>query len=125
MRFHSFPAAIAALTLTMWMSVAHAQPKMTEDILTDETGMSLYWSDSDLASPGKSVCNDTCAINWQPLLAKEGATANGNYSLITRDDGTMQWAYNSKPLYRWTKDKKPGDRTGDGLRGGSWHLAKP
>ncbi len=125
MRFHTFPAAIAALALTIWMSVAQAQPKMTDDVLTNETGMSLYWSDSDLASPGKSVCNDACALNWLPLLAKEGATAAGDYSLITRDDGKMQWAYKGKPLYLWMNDKKPGDRTGDGLRSGNWHLAKP
>lgn len=25
---------------------------------------------------------------------------------ITRDDGTMQWAYDGKPLYTFVKDKK-------------------
>lgn len=38
-----------------------------------------------------------------------------------RTDGTMQWAYEGKPLYLWTKDTKPGDVTGDGV-GGVWHV---
>ena len=29
-----------------------------------------------------------------------------------------------KPLYTWTKDKKPGDATGDGVNK-VWHLASP
>jgi len=38
----------------------------------------------------------------------------GNYSIITRDDGSKQWAYKGRPLYNWKNDKKPGDITGDG-----------
>lgn len=41
-----------------------------------------------------------------------------------RDDGRAQWAYMGQPLYRWAKDQKPGDRTGDGIEG-VWHLTKP
>ncbi|MBL8460197.1 MAG: hypothetical protein JNM92_12600, partial [Zoogloea sp.] len=29
-----------------------------------------------------------------------------------------------KPLYRWIKDQKPGDRSGDGVNA-VWHLARP
>lgn len=43
---------------------------------------------------------------------------------ITRDDGAKQWAYKGKPLYLWTKDTKPGDKTGDGVNG-VWKIAKP
>lgn len=39
-------------------------------------------------------------------------------------DGTMQWAYDGKPLYTYAKDKQPGDTTGDTLMG-VWHVAKP
>ena len=44
------------------------------------------------------------------------------YTLVQRKDGTMQWAYDGKPLYLWKKDTKPGDMTGDGV-GGVWHVA--
>ncbi|MEO8186844.1 MAG: hypothetical protein ABI580_05700, partial [Burkholderiaceae bacterium] len=42
----------------------------------------------------------------------------------TRDDGAKQWAYKGQPLYQWANDKKPGDKTGDGV-GGVWKIAKP
>jgi predicted lipoprotein with Yx(FWY)xxD motif len=47
-----------------------------------------------------------------------------DWSLIKRDDGSMQWAYKGKPLYLWIKDGKPGERTGDGFKG-VWHIARP
>ena len=44
--------------------------------------------------------------------------------IVTRDDGASQWAYKGPPLYLWTRDAKPGDRTGDGFNS-VWHVAKP
>ena len=98
--------------------------KTTDGVLTDGAGMSLYVFDRDVANSGKSVCNGPCATNWPPLLAKPGDKASGDYSIITRDDGKAQWAYKGKPLYLWINDKKPGDKTGDGVNN-VWHLAKP
>jgi predicted lipoprotein with Yx(FWY)xxD motif len=46
------------------------------------------------------------------------------YAVITREDGSKQWAYKGKPLYYWVKDTKPGDVSGDGVKG-VWHTAKP
>jgi predicted lipoprotein with Yx(FWY)xxD motif len=53
-----------------------------------------------------------------------GEVANGDYSLITRDDGAVQWAYKGKPLYLWVKDKSPGEMSGDGVNK-VWHVVKP
>jgi predicted lipoprotein with Yx(FWY)xxD motif len=49
----------------------------------------------------------------------------GDYSVITRDDGSKQWAYKGRPLYAWKNDTKPGDITGDGFLNGAWHIAQP
>ena len=49
----------------------------------------------------------------------------GDYTIITRDDGSKQWAYKSRPLYIWKNDNKPGDITGDGFLNGAWHIAQP
>ena len=117
--------ALAALALVAWVSVAGAQPTTTDGVITDEKGMSLYWWDNDLTVPGKSACTGVCTLSWPPMLAKDGAQAVGDYSLIVREDGKQQWAYKGRPLYLWANDKKPGDRSGDGFRGGVWHLAKP
>ncbi|HEY8595976.1 MAG TPA: hypothetical protein VIL84_12105 [Devosiaceae bacterium] len=90
------------------------------EILTDANGMTLYTFDKDTA--GTSNCYDQCAVNWPPLAAASGAMADGDFSLVTRKDGTMQWAYKGMPLYGWIKDTAPGDMTGDGV-GGVWHTA--
>ncbi|MBF0324117.1 hypothetical protein A6A05_07350 [Magnetospirillum moscoviense] len=91
-------------------------------VLTDAAGMTLYVFDKD--EPGKSNCADSCAVNWPPATADKADKAKAPYSIITRADGSMQWAYGGKPLYRWAKDAKPGDATGDGFRD-IWHVAKP
>jgi predicted lipoprotein with Yx(FWY)xxD motif len=112
---------IACFALT---AQAQAPAKVANGILTDARGMTLYTSDRDTANSGKSVCNGPCADNWPPLMAKDSDKAQGNYTVITRDDGRKQWAYNGKPLYHWSKDKSPGDKTGDGLNK-VWHVAAP
>jgi len=116
---------IFALLLTTPLATLAATPAMVSNgMLTDSGGMTLYTFDKDVSGDGKSVCNDACAKNWPPFLAKTGDAANGEYSLVTRDDGATQWAFKGKPLYLWTKDKKPGDMTGDGVNN-VWHVVKP
>ncbi|MFJ1251551.1 hypothetical protein [Cupriavidus sp. CuC1] len=96
--------------------------KVAGGTLTDPQGLTLYTFDRDTA--GKSACNGGCATNWPPLMAAPGTSATGDYSVITRDDGGKQWAYRGKPLYRFSKDAKPGDRTGDNFNN-VWHAATP
>jgi predicted lipoprotein with Yx(FWY)xxD motif len=85
--------------------------------------MTLYTFDRDV--PSKSNCNGQCAANWPPLKADGGGRASGDWSIITRDDGSKQWAYKGKPLYMWAKDQKPGDTTGNGVNNNAWHVAQP
>jgi predicted lipoprotein with Yx(FWY)xxD motif len=124
--FSAFAAAsiMAVLVGCAGMASAQAPAKTTDGVLTNSAGMTLYTFDKDSAGAGKSACNGPCATNWPPLLAEDGASASGNYSIVTRDDGKKQWAYMGKPLYLWTKDQKPGDKTGDGFKN-VWHAAKP
>jgi len=84
--------------------------------------MTLYTFDKD--SRDRSACTGLCAGNWPPLMAGINAKAEGDYSIVARDDGGRQWAYKGKPLYLRVVDRKPGDRTGDGLHG-AWHVARP
>jgi len=115
----------AALAACSAYGARPAAPAMTSDgMLTGSNGMTLYTFDRDAAGSGKSVCNDACAKNWPPLMAKTGDMASGDYSVITRDDGGKQWAFKGKPLYYWIKDQKPGDKTGDGVNN-VWRIAKP
>jgi len=91
-------------------------------VLTNEAGMTLYTFDKD--KPGISNCYDGCAMKWPPVLATAGGKLAAGYSLVNRKDGTHQIAYHDMPLYTWFKDSKPGDTTGDGVKG-VWHVAKP
>ena len=58
-----------------------------------------------------------------PAAAAADAKASGDYSIVTRDDGSKQWAYKGNPLYGYSKDQKAGDKVGDGV-GGIWHVIK-
>jgi predicted lipoprotein with Yx(FWY)xxD motif len=89
-------------------------------VLTDGQGMTLYVFDKD--DGGASACYDSCAQAWPPLIAPADAVAEGDFGLITRQDGSLQWTFKGMPLYLWVKDAKPGDVTGDGVKG-VWHAA--
>ncbi len=93
--------------------------------LTDANGMTLYIFTNDTADSGASVCNDDCAANWPPFFV-EGATlpegTPGELTVITRDDGSSQLAYNGWPLYLWVNDTAPGDVTGQAV-GDVWFVA--
>ena len=121
---HSVSVTSVCLALALGPWVAQAQPKVTDGLLTDAAGLTLYVFDNDATVPGKSACTGSCLNMWTPLFAEPGARAAGAYSFITRDDGKQQWAYKGKPLYRWYNDKQPGDKDGDGLRQ-AWHVARP
>lgn len=109
-----------AAVLVGFASFASAQ-SVTEPngLLADATGRTLYTFDKDAA--GKSNCSGGCAAVWPPFVVSEGATAKDGFSIVTRDDGSKQWAYKSMPLYYFASDAKPGDTLGDGVKG-VWHV---
>jgi len=90
-------------------------------MMVDQKGMTLYTFDKD--ADGKSMCNGSCAESWPPLMAPADGKAAGEWTMIKRDDGKMQWAYDGKPMYTFKMDKKAGDMMGDGKMD-MWHAAK-
>ena len=118
-------STLAAFALLVASAMPSAAPVKAEmGVLTNPAGMTLYTFDKDVAGSGKSVCSGDCAVKWPPLAASAGDKPHGDYSIVTRDDGSMQWAYKGKPLYLWFKDQKPGDTTGDGVNN-VWRAARP
>lgn len=112
--------ALAALLLAG--ATVHAQDlKKTGGVLVNGAGMTVYTYDKDVAGSGKSVCNGPCATAWPALAAP--AQVAPPYSVVTRDDGSKQLAYNGKPLYLYAADQKPGERNGDNFKQ-VWHVAK-
>jgi len=100
-----------------------APAKMAGGVLVNSAGMTLYTFDKDVAGSGKSACNGPCAALWPPIAAEDGTSGSGDYSIVSRDDGTKQWAYQGKPIYLYAKDEKPGDMKGDNFKN-VWHVIK-
>jgi predicted lipoprotein with Yx(FWY)xxD motif len=58
-------------------------------------------------------------------MADDAMPAPGSeLSVIKRKDGAQQFAWRGRPLYRWEKDKEPGQVTGHNL-GEVWFAARP
>ncbi|WP_245944739.1 COG4315 family predicted lipoprotein [Crenobacter cavernae] len=123
MKFRNVTVVCLAL-LTAGMAWAGGAPVgKTQGVMTDARGMSLYTFDKDVAGSGKSACGGECLAIWPPLYAETSAKADGDFSVITRDDGKTQWAYKGKPLYYFAKDMTPGDTLGDNVKN-VWHLIR-
>ena len=93
------------------------------DFLVGINGMTLYTFDKD--QPNANNCSGTCATVWPAYTTLVvPATLPQYLTVFTKPDGAMQYAYNEKPLYFYSLDKKIGDILGDGV-GGVWHIVKP
>jgi predicted lipoprotein with Yx(FWY)xxD motif len=115
-----FSAGMASARAAEDYGPLNVQKTSMGNVLADPNGMTLYTFDKD--TPGKSACTGECAVHWPPMKAAADAKATGGLTVITRDDGTKQWADDGKPLYTFMKDKKPGDVMGDSIPG--WHAVK-
>lgn len=128
---------VASLVFSFALLTVNAQDDVTVVVsddpdlgqfLTDAEGITLYLFTQDDPTSGSSVCNDQCAENWPPFMADDPLTlpndVPGELTQITRDDGSMQVAYNGWPLYYWANDAAPGDTTGQGV-GDVWYVVMP
>ncbi|MFZ2167498.1 MAG: hypothetical protein WAV50_01360 [Minisyncoccia bacterium] len=91
--------------------------------MSNAAGMTVYTFDND--QPGVSNCSGTCATNWPPYISSSAAGTQlpADISVITRADGSSQYAWQGKPLYYYIRDVQAGDINGDGV-GGVWHIVK-
>ncbi|RME15836.1 MAG: hypothetical protein D6801_06625 [Alphaproteobacteria bacterium] len=131
MRFMKPLALAAMLAMPMGAAVAGSYSsdapvvvgKLGDQVyLMTSDKMTLYTFDKD--GKGVSNCYGDCAVKWPPLDGSGVTDLPPGYSVIDRKDGTKQIAYKGHPLYLWFKDTKPGDMTGDGVKG-VWHVARP
>lgn len=128
MRMTLIAPLTAALLLAAMATTAFGQAamppeaKVTDGVLTDAKGMTLYTYDSD--KPGVSTCDAACLASWPALKAPADAKAMDGWTIVTATDGSKQWAHKGKPLYTFLPDQQPGVQSGDDLSG-VWHTAKP
>ncbi len=88
-------------------------------MFADVKGFTLYVSERD-REPGKSACYGPCTVEWIPVRASADAKPFGDWILVPRDDGPLQWAYKGRPLYRYAREAKP--RWAEG-QGDQWRYA--
>lgn len=90
-------------------------------VVRSNDSLPLYVYDKD--GPGRSNCTGPCEGAWPPLTASAGARPVGDWTLVERGAGKLQWAWRGKPVYTHTGDsaEKP---TGVGA-GGVWRLLPP
>jgi predicted lipoprotein with Yx(FWY)xxD motif len=85
-------------------------------------GKPLYTFDGD--GKGKPACvNEPCISHWMPFPAAQMAQPAGDFTVVTRADGILQWAFRSRPLYTYDGDVAPGDAKGDGVDG-KWRVVR-
>jgi predicted lipoprotein with Yx(FWY)xxD motif len=114
--------SILFVAFTAAAFAAHANPTVEKNgVLVSKDGKTLYTFAKD--APGKSYCNAGCAAAWPPFIVANPALADGDFSIVARDDGSKQWAYKAKPLYFYAADTQPGDAKGEG-KGGVWFATK-
>ena len=95
--------------------------RRADGVLGDADGKPLYTWDID-TMVGMSHCETDCAAMWPPLKAAKNAKPMGDWSPISRADGSLQWTYKTKPLYIYTGDTAGGPPTGEKVSN-LWHLA--
>ncbi len=127
---------------TMVMLAKHFVPKGAAiiqhiargPIVATDKGMTLYHRDTSYHQPdghglpgstpgspavgremGVRSCRDTCLVSFKPFVAPADAVASGSWEIMTRPEGTRQWAYKGFAMYTYTGDKVPGHMTANDI----------
>lgn len=69
---------LCALACVLPIAVFAEAPKVTNGMIVDDDGMTLYTFDKDTAQ-GKSACTGACATMWPAALADPYDKASGDW----------------------------------------------
>ncbi|TRX52845.1 di-heme oxidoredictase family protein [Thalassomonas sp. M1454] len=109
--------SVGCAVLDQFLEVAVNDSKLVAGADASKPGYTLYVYASDSSNNG-SACNDGCAVNWPPVLVSDNtATGVDNLTTVVRKDGTLQAAYNGKPLYYFSLDNAVGEQQGSRVNG--------
>lgn len=89
-------------------------------------GFTVYRYDKDRANPSTSTCTGACTKSWPPVLGDGTPRLQGVperlVGTVGRPDGTQQLTIDGWPVYRSSKDTRPGDVAGAGASGTWWTI---
>lgn len=77
--------------------------------LTNEKGLTLY------TFSGEAKKDKELLVTWTPVAAPQIAIPVGDFTVVSRTDGSFQWAYKGRPLYQFKGDVEIGDSNGKGV----------
>ncbi len=122
------PAAGAQVATTTLTGPNLATRQTPLGLVATSDGFTVYEYTKDTNKPSASNCTGACATAWPPVLAGDTPWLKGvsadKVGSVDRPDGTKQLTLNGWPLYRYAKDTKAGDTTGNGV-GGTWKALNP
>ncbi|TVL90439.1 hypothetical protein [Streptomyces sp. SAJ15] len=117
-------------TARKWVQLSAGRAGDLDPVVVNGGGFTLYRFDKDTANPSASNCNDECAVTWPPVVvAPDGrifidGVKKSDVGVVKRADGNLQVTIGGWPVYRFSKDLKPGDTNGQGV-GGTWFGVTP
>ncbi|HTJ90396.1 MAG TPA: hypothetical protein VL356_09500 [Acidocella sp.] len=133
MTMSKLTAAIAGIGVTFASSFALAATPPANiktmhtklgTVYATSQGMTVYEFKQDNPKTQISACYGNCAVLWPPVVAPAGFVPTKPWGVTTRKDGSRELTYEGYPLYTWIKDTKPGEVTGQGVKG-VWRVARP
>ncbi len=114
--------------------VKSSNPEIDGNFYATITCQTLYTSKDD--SINKSNCNGACTKLWIPYIEKPKRTdlppitnlpddeLSGLVKTFKRDDGSMQYSIDGKPLYTFANDTKPGEVNGVEFGMNHWEIVR-
>ncbi|HEY2195805.1 MAG TPA: hypothetical protein VGH76_26385 [Actinomycetospora sp.] len=122
------PAASVPVAATTLSGPNLATRETPLGLVATSDGYTVYEYTKDSNKPSAATCTGACATAWPPVLANDTPWLKGvnpdKVGTVDRPDGTKQMTLNGWPLYRYAKDAKAGDTTGNGV-GGTWKALNP
>lgn len=113
-----------------WVQLSATKAGGLDPVVANGAGFTLYRFDKDTAHPSQSNCNDACAVTWPPVIVDPhgkifiDGIKKKDVGVVKRADGSLQVTLGGWPVYRFSKDLKPGDTNGQGV-GGTWFGVTP
>ncbi|WP_328427016.1 hypothetical protein [Streptomyces sp. NBC_00443] len=113
-----------------WVQLSAGRAGDLNPVVVNGAGFTLYRFDKDTADPSRSNCAGECATTWPPVLVAPGGKIfidgvdKSDVGVVKRADGNLQVTVGGWPVYRFSKDLKPGDTNGQGV-GGTWFGVTP
>jgi predicted lipoprotein with Yx(FWY)xxD motif len=113
-----------------WASLRATEAGGLDPAVVNGAGFTLYRFDDDDAKPSKSNCSGECAKTWPPVTVKPGAKVfvagvkKNKIGFLRRNDGSLQVTIGGWPVYRFSKDTRPGEAKGHGVQE-TWFAVTP